>query len=115
MDDRGRMWFADNDQNIIWSPGIDQECHKININSPYSSDCFEIVTSDDKIIVLLPEARAGPTMDILPIIMVFTSSKMARGQILMKIITILLRTISRQFYQYRSDQRSKNSLYIFIW
>ena len=50
-DQQGRMWFADNDRNISWSNGIDQECNKISINSPYSPDCSDIVSAGQKIFV----------------------------------------------------------------
>lgn len=50
-DEKGRIWFADNDKNISWSPGIDQECNKININSPFSTDCLDIITKGEKIFV----------------------------------------------------------------
>ena len=50
-DVKGSMWFSDSDQNITWSEGIDQDCQKISLNSPYSYDCFDMVTENDKIYV----------------------------------------------------------------
>ncbi|MBK7094428.1 MAG: hypothetical protein IPH57_04955 [Saprospiraceae bacterium] len=50
-DSQGKMWFADNDRNISWAQGIDQECNKISINSPYSPDCSDIVSSGENIFV----------------------------------------------------------------
>lgn len=50
-DKEGRMWFADFHRNLSWSPGIDQECELIYLNSPRSFHCSDILTFNEKIYV----------------------------------------------------------------
>jgi streptogramin lyase len=59
-DKNGKMWFADIHRNISWSPGIDQECNLIPLNSPRSFHCSDIHTFDKNIYV----ASGGAERDL---------------------------------------------------
>lgn len=51
IDDNGIFWYADNDQNLLYSEGKSTDCKKIFIDSPYSFECSDIVTLNDIIYV----------------------------------------------------------------